>query len=70
LDALAISRWRASLPQTMRHGAHTSLRQVLGAAVRWQWIDRNVATDVPNRGTRARSSRRSSPGRRSTRWRG
>jgi integrase len=32
----------------MRHGAHTSLRQVLGVAVRWQWIDRNVATDVPN----------------------
>jgi integrase len=48
LDALAIARWRASLPETMRHGAHTSLRQVLGVAVRWQWIDRNVATDVPN----------------------
>jgi integrase len=32
----------------MRHGAHRALRQVLAAAVRWQWIDRNVATDVPN----------------------
>jgi integrase len=48
LDALAVARWRASLPETMRHGAHTSLRQVLGVAVRWQWIDRNVAADVPN----------------------
>ena len=26
----------------MRHGAHRALRQVLAAAVRWQWIDRNV----------------------------
>lgn len=25
----------------MRHGAHTWLRQVLGVAVRRQWIDRN-----------------------------
>jgi integrase len=48
LDALLVARWRASLPVTMRHGAHRALRQVLAAAVRWQWIDRNVATDVPN----------------------
>ena len=48
LDALVIARWRASLPETMRHGAHRALRQVLAAAVRWQWIDRNVATDVAN----------------------
>jgi integrase len=48
LDALVVARWRASLPETMRHGAHRALRQVLAAAVRWQWIDRNVATDVPN----------------------
>ena len=48
LDALVIARWRAGLPETMRHGAHRALRQVLAAAVRWQWIDRNVATDVPN----------------------
>ncbi len=48
LDALTIARWRASMPETMRQGAHRALRQVLAAAVRWRWIDRNVATDVPN----------------------
>jgi integrase len=48
LDALMIARWRAGLPETMRYGAHRALRQVLAAAVRWQWINRNVATDVPN----------------------
>jgi integrase len=48
LDALLVARWRAGMPETMRHGAHRALRQVLAAAVRWQWIDRNVATDVPN----------------------
>jgi hypothetical protein len=45
---LAIARWRASLPNTMRHGAHRALRQVLGAAVRWRWIEHNVATDIKN----------------------
>jgi integrase len=48
LGALEISRWRAQLPETMRHGAHRALRQVLAAAVRWQWIDRNPAVDVAN----------------------
>jgi integrase len=48
LDTLEISRWRASLPETMRHGALRSLRQALGSAVKWQWIERNVAADVPN----------------------
>jgi integrase len=48
LDALTIARWRASMPDTMRQGAHRALRQVLAAAVRWRWIDHNVATDVPN----------------------
>jgi integrase len=50
LDALAVARWRAKLPETLRHGAHRALRQVLAAAVRWQWIDRNVAVDVKNPG--------------------
>jgi integrase len=36
------------MPETMRQGAHRALRQVLTAAVRWRWIDQNVATDVPN----------------------
>ncbi len=36
------------MPETMRQGAHRALRQVLAAAVRWRWIDHNVATDVPN----------------------
>jgi integrase len=48
LDALAIARWRASLPETMRHGAHRALRQVLRAAVRWRWIEHNVAGDITN----------------------
>jgi integrase len=48
LDALTIARWRAGMPETMRQGAHRALRQVLAAAVRWRWIDHNVATDVPN----------------------
>jgi integrase len=48
LDALAVARWRAGLPVTMRHGAHRALRQVLAAAVRWRWIERNVAVEVKN----------------------
>jgi len=48
LDALTVARWRASMPETMRQGAHRALRQVLAAAMRWRWIDHNVATYVPN----------------------
>jgi integrase len=48
LDALAIARWRATLPETMRHGAHRALRQVLAAAVRWRWIEHNAAIEVKN----------------------
>jgi hypothetical protein len=48
LNALAVATWRAELPETSRHGAHRALRQVLAAAVKWQWIERNVATDVAN----------------------
>ncbi|WP_028058906.1 tyrosine-type recombinase/integrase [Candidatus Solirubrobacter pratensis] len=48
LHALDIARWRAKMPETMRHGAHRALRQVLAAAVRWQWIERNAALDVKN----------------------
>ncbi|MDA0159580.1 site-specific integrase [Solirubrobacter ginsenosidimutans] len=48
LNALDVSRWRAKMPETMRHGAHRALRQVLASAVRWQWIERNVALDVKN----------------------
>jgi integrase len=48
LGVLEISRWRAALPETMRHGAHRALRQVLAAAVRWRWIDRNPAVEVAN----------------------
>lgn len=48
LGVLEISRWRARLPETMRYGAHRALRQVLAAAVRWQWIERNPAVEVSN----------------------
>jgi len=43
-----VARWRASLPVTTRHGTHRALRQVLAAAVRWRWIERNVAVEVRN----------------------
>ena len=66
LGALEIARWRARLPETTRHGAHRALRQVLAAAVRWRWIDRNPALDVEQPAARrGRSSRRSRRGRRS-----
>src|SRR5688500_16960026 len=39
INVLDLSRWRASLPETMRHGAVRSLRQALGAAHKWQWIE-------------------------------
>src|SRR3954470_909918 len=48
LNALDIARWRSKMPETMRHGAHRALRQVLASAVRWQWIERNAALDVKN----------------------
>jgi integrase len=48
MSALEVSRWRTTLRETMRHGAHQALRQALGAAVKWQWIERNVAANVPN----------------------
>jgi hypothetical protein len=43
------------LPETVRHGAHRALRQVLEAAVRWRWIEQTVAVDVKN--PRAHASR-------------
>jgi integrase len=48
LTALDVARWRAALPETTRHGSHRALRQMLAAAVKWQWVERNVATDVRN----------------------
>jgi len=48
LDALTIARWRAGMLETMRQGAHRALRQVLATAVRWRWINHNIATDVPS----------------------
>jgi integrase len=48
LDALTIARWRGSLPETARYGAHRALRQVLASAVRWRWVEHNVALDVGN----------------------
>jgi hypothetical protein len=53
--ALDVARWRGSLPETVRHGAHRALRQVLEAAVRWRWIEQKVAVDVKN--PRAHASR-------------
>lgn len=49
LDAAAIGRWRRALSN--QGSAHQTLgvfRQILGAALKWGWIDRNAATLVPN----------------------
>jgi integrase len=49
LDAAAIGRWRRAL--TNSGSAHQTLgvfRQILGAALKWGWIERNAATLVPN----------------------
>ena len=48
LSALQVASWRASLPVARRHPAHRALRQVLAAAVRWKWIEENVAALVKN----------------------
>jgi integrase len=48
LSAERVGAWRAKLPAGKRHRSHRALRQVLQAAVRWKWIDENVATLVKN----------------------
>lgn len=49
LDAPTIGRWRRALSNTgSAHQTHGVFRQVLGAAVKWGWIERNAATLVPN----------------------
>jgi integrase len=48
LSAQQVGAWRASLPEPRRHPAHRALRQVLEAAVRWKWIEENVAALVKN----------------------
>ncbi len=48
-----IGTWRASLPEGKRHRSHRALRQVLQAAVRWKWIEENVALLVKNPEPRA-----------------
>lgn len=55
-DALAaelgpaeIGRWRRSLSnERSAHQTLTVLRQILGAAVKWGWIERNAASGVAN----------------------
>jgi integrase len=43
-----IATWRTVLPESRRHPAHRTLRQVLQAAVRWKWIEDNAAAQVKN----------------------
>jgi hypothetical protein len=66
LNALEVSR--AGGPRWRKRYATAPTRR-WGAAVNWQWIERNVAADVPNRRTRGSSSSRSRPGRRLRLWR-
>ncbi len=53
LRADQVGAWRAALPDGKRHRSHRALRQVLQAAVRWKWIEENVATLVKNPEPRA-----------------
>jgi integrase len=48
LTADRVAAWRVSLPEGKRYRSHRALRQVLQAAVRWKWLDENVATLVVN----------------------
>jgi integrase len=48
LTADQVGAWRAALPEGKRHRSHRALRQVLQAAVRWKWIEENVATLIKN----------------------
>jgi integrase len=48
LTAQQVGAWRTSLPEGRRHPAHRALRQVLQAAVRWKWVEENVAGLVKN----------------------
>jgi integrase len=48
LSSQQVGAWRKALPESRRHPAHRALRQVLQAAVRWKWIEDNVAAQVKN----------------------
>jgi integrase len=41
-----VARWRAGLTDTSRYRLTLALRQVLGAAVRWRYINRNPAIEA------------------------
>jgi integrase len=53
LTADRVGAWRAALPEGKRHRSHRALRQILQAAVRWRWIEENVALLVRNPEPRA-----------------
>jgi integrase len=53
LRADQVGVWRAALPEGKRHRSHRALRQVLAAAVRWKWLEENVATLIKNPEPRA-----------------
>ena len=44
-----IAGWQAQLPPRAGHGIAQALRQVLGAAVRWEHLRRNPSVDVGGR---------------------
>jgi integrase len=44
--AADIARWRAKLPEGARYRHTHALRQALGAAVRWRYLQRNPAIDA------------------------
>jgi integrase len=44
--AADIARWRAELPEGARYRHTHALRQTLGAAVRWRYLQRNPAVDA------------------------
>lgn len=54
IDAHRVASWRAGLRSDHeKHSATRALRQVLSAAKRWGWIDKDPTLDLRNTGARA-----------------
>jgi integrase len=58
IDGHRVATWRASLRSDHeKHSATRALRQVLSAAKRWGWIDKDPTLDLKNTGSRAAEQR-------------
>jgi integrase len=54
LEAYDLEAWRLTISPGYRHDVFRSFKQVIAAAVRWQWLEHNPASDVPNPRSRRR----------------